>query len=134
MSDRKTGGSSSSPDATARPSGGPGRPVYETGKGRLCPDCGQPVAECRCRSAADTPLPSSRSCVLRVEKKGRGGKTVTVVAGLPQNATFVTGLASELKRACGTGGTVADGAVEIQGDQRERLRPLLAARGFRVKG
>ena len=110
------------------------RPVYETGKGRLCPECGRPVDGCSCRLAADGPLPASRSCVLRLEKKGRGGKTVTVVAGLPQNAAFVAGLASELKRACGTGGTAADGAVEIQGDQRDRLRPLLAARGFRVKG
>ena len=110
------------------------RPVYETGKGRLCPDCGRPVDDCRCQGTANAPVPASRNCVLRVEKKGRGGKTVTVVDGLPQNAAFVAGLASELKRACGTGGTAADGAVEIQGDQRDRLRPLLAARGFRVKG
>ena len=72
--------------------------------------------------------------MLRVEKKGRGGKTVTVVAGLPQNTAFLVGLAAELKRACGTGGTAASESVEIQGDQRERLRPLLVARGFRVKG
>lgn len=110
------------------------RPVYETGRGRLCPKCGQPVADCGCRSAADSPIPSGLSCVLRVEKKGRGGKTVTVVGGLPQNAAFLATLASDLKRACGTGGTVAEGAVEIQGDQRERLRPLLVTRGFRVKG
>jgi translation initiation factor 1 len=133
MADRKVAGTPGSRNALARPSG-PGRLVYETGKGRLCPDCGQPVAECRCQPAAAEPVPASRSCVLRIEKKGRGGKTVTVVDGLPQNAAFVAGLASELKRACGTGGTAADGAVEIQGDQRERLRPLLAARGFRVKG
>ena len=59
---------------------------------------------------------------------------MTVVAGLPRNEAFLASLASELKRACGTGGTAADGAVEIQGDQRERLRPLLAARGFSVRG
>ena len=73
-------------------------------------------------------------CVLRLEKKGRGGKSVTVVADLPKNQAFLARLAAELKRACGTGGTVADGAVEIQGDQRERLRPLLAARGWVVRG
>lgn len=73
-------------------------------------------------------------CVLRLEKKGRAGKSVTVVAELPQNQAFLTALAAELKRACGTGGTVASGAVEIQGDQRERLRPLLAAKGWTVRG
>lgn len=72
--------------------------------------------------------------MLRLEKKGRGGKSVTVVAGLPRNAAFLGALAAELKRACGTGGTAADEAVEIQGDQRERLRPLLAAKGWLVRG
>jgi translation initiation factor 1 len=72
--------------------------------------------------------------VLRLEKKGRGGKSVTVVAGLPRNDAFLRELASALRRACGTGGTVAEGAVEIQGDQRERLRSTLQARGFHVKG
>ena len=79
-------------------------------------------------------MPPKIACVLRLEKKGRGGKSVTVVANLPRNAAFLAGLAAELKRACGTGGTAADGAVEIQGDQRERLRPLLAAKGWGVRG
>jgi translation initiation factor 1 len=110
------------------------RPVYETGKGRLCPKCGWPIDGCRCSKAAEEPVPAKLTCVLRLEKKGRGGKAVTVVAGLPRNAAFLAGLASELKRACGTGGTAADGAVEIQGDQRERLRPLLTAKGWTVRG
>ena len=79
-------------------------------------------------------MPSKLRCVLRLEKKGRGGKSVTVVADLPKNQAFLAALAAELKRACGTGGTVADAAVEIQGDQRERLRPLLAAKGWTVRG
>jgi translation initiation factor 1 len=79
-------------------------------------------------------VPPKIACVLRLEKKGRGGKSVTVVANLPRNAAFLNGLAAELKRACGTGGTAADGAVEIQGDQRERLRPLLVAKGWAVRG
>ena len=79
-------------------------------------------------------MPAKIACVLRLERKGRGGKSVTVVANLPRNPAFLAGLAAELKRACGTGGTAADGAVEIQGDQRERLRPLLAARGWAVRG
>ena len=79
-------------------------------------------------------MPAKLRCVLRLEKKGRAGKSVTVVANLPRNDAFLSALAAELKRACGTGGTVADGAVEIQGDQRERLRPLLAAKGWVVRG
>lgn len=79
-------------------------------------------------------MPPKIACVLRLEKKGRGGKSVTVVAGLPRNQAFLASLAAELKRACGTGGTAADGAVEIQGDQRERLRSILAARGWVVRG
>ncbi len=108
--------------------------MYETGKGRLCPRCGWPADDCHCSSASEEPVPAKPGCVLRLEKKGRGGKTVTVVDGLPRNAAFLASLAGELKRACGTGGAVAEAAVAIQGDQRERLRPLLSARGFRVKG
>jgi translation initiation factor 1 len=110
------------------------RSVYQTGKGRVCPRCGWPIHDCRCSKRADEPVPATVACVLRIEKKGRGGKTVTVVAGLPRNAAFVASLASELKRACGTGGTAAEDAVEIQGDQREKLRPLLVAKGWTVRG
>jgi len=110
------------------------RSVYETGRGRLCPKCGWPADDCRCSSRGDEPVPAKVTCVLRLEKKGRGGKSVTVVANLPRNATFLAGLAAELKKACGTGGTATEDAVEIQGDQRERLRPLLAAKGYRVRG
>jgi translation initiation factor 1 len=111
-----------------------GRTVYATGRGRLCPRCGWPTEECRCSASACEPVPAKITCVLRLEKKGRGGKSVTIVAGLPRNRAFLAALAAELKRACGTGGTAADGAVEIQGEQRERLRALLAAKGYTVKG
>jgi len=110
------------------------RSVYQTGNGRVCPKCGWPIDDCRCSKAAAEPVPAKLACVLRLEKKGRGGKSVTIVAGLPHNAAFLAGLAAELKRACGTGGTATDDAVEIQGDQRERLRPLLAAKGWKVRG
>jgi translation initiation factor 1 len=110
------------------------RPVYETGSGRLCPGCGASVAACRCSPQGAEPVPARPSAVLRLEKKGRGGRSVTVVAGLPRNDAFLRELAGALKRICGTGGTVADGTVEIQGDQRERLRRTLQARGFHVKG
>jgi translation initiation factor 1 len=110
------------------------RPVYATGKGRLCPRCGWPIDGCRCSKAREEPIPARIACVLRLEKKGRGGKTVTVVAGLPRNEAFLAGLAAELKRACGTGGTATDETVEIQGDRRETLRALLAAKGWTVRG
>lgn len=86
------------------------------------------------RRAGDVPIPSRIVAKVRVEKKGRGGKTVTVVYGLPENAEFLKELSQELKRACGTGGTVVEGGVELQGDLRPRVRGVLAQRGYAVKG
>jgi translation initiation factor 1 len=71
---------------------------------------------------------------LRIEKAGRRGKTVTVVEGLPRNREFLRALAAELKRACGSGGTVDEDRVEIQGDHRDKLRELLREKGWVVKG
>jgi len=71
---------------------------------------------------------------LRMEKKGRGGKMVTVVDGLPNNADFLKELIQELKRACGTGGAAGDGLVELQGDLRDRVREMLSKKGYVVKG
>jgi translation initiation factor 1 len=113
---------------------GRSRTVYSTDSGRACPRCGWPVAQCRCASKIDQPLPDRITVRLSIEKARRGGKTVTVLDGLPRNEPFLADLARELKRACGTGGTVAEGRVEIQGDRREALRPLLAAKGWTVKG
>ena len=110
------------------------RTVYSTGAGRLCPDCGAPAAGCRCGAGADEAVPASVVATLRMERAGRGGKTVTVVAGLPRNAAFLKTLSGELKRACGSGGAVGDGSVEVQGDVRERVRAYLLAKGYRVKG
>jgi translation initiation factor 1 len=110
------------------------RTVYSTAAGTICRTCGQPLRGCRCGQAASEPVPERPTAKLRVEKTGRGGKTVTVVFGLPNNAAFLTGLAQDLKRACGVGGaTSADGLI-LQGDIRERVRDLLIAKGFRVKG
>jgi len=115
----------------------PGRLLYSTEKGRVCPKCGWPEKECRCSqnlAAAEEPVPAKIVAKLRMEKSGRGGKTVTVVDGLPRNREFLKSLLSELKRSCGTGGTVGESSIEIQGDQREKLRPLLVGRGWTVKG
>src|SRR5258708_12618387 len=67
------------------------------------------------------------------DRKGRGGKTVTVVTGLPDDAALVDGIAQTLKRLCGTGGTVKDGVIELQGDHREGLAAKLSNLGYRVK-
>jgi translation initiation factor 1 len=69
-----------------------------------------------------------------MEKKGRGGKTVTIVYDLPQNEQFLKELSQDLKKACGTGGTVVEGGVELQGDVGERVRDILMKRGYVVKG
>jgi translation initiation factor 1 len=112
-----------------------GRLVYSTDVGRVCPGCGWPTHDCKCRQRAANaePIPGRIVAKLRLEKKGRGGKTVTVVAGLPQNAAFLKDLCQDLKRTCGTGGTVVDGGVELQGDLRDRVRESLLKKGFAVK-
>ena len=116
------------------------RLVYSTGGSPACPGCGWPADQCRCSStigkppAADAALPKRIVAKLRMEKSGRGGKTVTVVDGLPENAAFLKDLCAELKRACGTGGAVVDGHVELQGDLRPRVREHLAKKGYVVKG
>ncbi len=112
------------------------RPVYSTGTGRLCPTCGWPAGDCKCSSqfARDETVPTKVVAKLRLEKKGRGGKTVTVVYDLPQNQAFLKDLCGELKRTCGVGGAVAENTVEIQGDQVARIRPVLVKKGWTVKG
>ena len=82
----------------------------------------------------DQAVPDRLVARLRIEKAGRRGKTVTVVESLPRNKVFLKELAGELKRACATGGKVVEDRVEIQGDHREKLRELLTAKGWVVKG
>jgi translation initiation factor 1 len=114
---------------------GNARLVYSTDTGRICPSCGKPAAECRCGSAdVSQSVPGRIVTRLRMEKQGRGGKVVTVIDGLPNNSGFLKELVQDLKRACGTGGAVRDGAIELQGDLRERVRSLLQSKGFTVKG
>ena len=110
------------------------RIVYSSAAGKICRGCGQPERGCKCGQAASEAVPGRPVAKLRMEKAGRGGKTVTVVFGLPNNAAFLKDLSQDLKRACGTGGTATDDGVELQGDLRERVREILRARGFIVKG
>lgn len=111
------------------------RLVYSTDRGRICARCGWPENDCKCsKGPADEPIPSRVVAKLRMEKKGRGGKTVTVVYDLPRNVAFLEALCRDLKRACATGGAVVADTVELQGDLRDRARTLLMQRGFTVKG
>jgi translation initiation factor 1 len=112
------------------------RTVYSTGAGRVCPTCGWPTRDCKCSSqfVRDEPLPARIVAKLRIERSGRAGKTVTVVYDLPRNQLFLKELVSELKRACGAGGAVVENTVEIQGDLRDRIRGVLAKKGWTVKG
>lgn len=105
--------------------------VYSTDAGRHCPDCQQPVAACRCGQPA---LPAGDGVArVRRETKGRGGKTVTTVSGVPLIGDELKALATALKKRCGTGGALKDAVIEIQGDHVELLMAELRARGFDVK-
>ena len=112
------------------------RLVYSTGGGDKCPTCGWPTRDCKCsvRADAQQAVPAKIVARLRMEKKGRGGKTVSVVYDLPRNDAFLQELCQELKRACGTGGTVQDDTIELQGDLRDAVRACLTKRGYTVKG
>jgi translation initiation factor 1 len=106
--------------------------VYSSETGRICPDCSRPVAGCTCRKKAAAPA-GDGVVRIRRESKGRGGKTVTVITGIPLNEADLKTVAGELKRRCGSGGTVTGGAIEIQGDHRELLQAELSRRGYTVK-
>ncbi len=108
------------------------RTVYSTGKGRICPLCGMPVARCACRASPRAPRGDGIVRVRR-EVQGRNGKTVTSISGVPLPDAELRELASELKRRCGSGGSAKDGVIEIQGDHRDVLVALLETRGYTVK-
>lgn len=111
----------------------PSRLIYSS-ETRLCPKCGWPERNCKCSESLDQAIPPKIVAKLRIEKSGRGGKTVTVVDGLPRNQDFLKALAGDLKKACGAGGKAGEGKVEIQGDKRDAIRSLLRGRGWTVKG
>lgn len=102
----------------------------------MCPRCGRPAAACACRAPrAPSPAPAGGATVVRVgrETKGRKGKGVTVVTGVPLAGPALDELGSRLKRLCGSGGTVKDGVIEVQGDHRDLLVAELAKHGWTVK-
>lgn len=111
--------------------------VYSSEHGRMCPHCGLPEKKCQCRAnprgaGRDTPTGDGVARVRR-EKKGRGGKTVTTVTGLELPPDELKRLAQDLRRECGSGGTLKDGVVEIQGDHADKVMTALEARGLKAK-
>ncbi|WP_320824345.1 translation initiation factor Sui1 [Reinekea sp.] len=105
--------------------------VYSTESGKICPNCDQPIAECLCR----TQSPPEGDGIVRLhrETKGRKGKGVTLIKGVLATPMELKALAKELKARCGTGGTVKDGVIEIQGDFRDLLLDTLTNKGYQVK-
>lgn len=106
--------------------------VYSSEHGRICPNCNQPIKQCRCKQQVQPP---GGDGVVRVARqtKGRKGAGVSLVSGVPLSGSELKALAKELKQKCGCGGTIKDGVIEIQGDKRDLLVELLQGKGFKVK-
>jgi translation initiation factor 1 len=114
------------------------RLVFSTGTGRLCPECARPITDCRCRrskAAQPVVLAPKGDGIVRVgrETKGRKGKGVTVITGIPLAGDELEALATRLKKRCGSGGTVDGAAIEIQGDHRDLLVEELGKLGYVVR-
>jgi len=106
--------------------------VYSTESGRMCPVCRRPVAQCECKSRNAV---AAGDGIVRVSRqtKGRGGKAVTLVHGLTLDEPALSSLGKQLRTACGSGGTVKEGVIEVQGDHCERVIELLKLQGWTVK-
>jgi translation initiation factor 1 len=108
------------------------RIVYSTEQGRMCPGCGNPIKQCTCRKQSNSAIGDGNVRVSR-ETKGRKGKGVTLIKGLALDADALTAMSKKLKTMCGSGGTVKDGVIEIQGDHIERILDYLKEQGLKAK-
>ena len=112
------------------------RLVYSTETGKICPSCQKPVSECICKKKklrSQTNIEYGGIIRIQREVKGRKGKTVTTVSAFQLADDELKNLATQLKRQCGTGGSVKDGVIIIQGDHRKTLITELKNRGFKAK-
>ena len=109
--------------------------VFSTEKGALCPGCQEAVDSCICNKLSDQSRIEGLDGVVRIrrETSGRKGKGVSTVTGVPLPEKELKALAKKLKQQCGTGGSLKDGVIEIQGDHRDKLKQLLEKQGFTVK-
>ena len=112
------------------------RLVYSTETGRICPKCQSPISDCKCkkkRPETKSQIKSDGTIRIRREVKGRKGKTVTTITGFDLDDRTLKILSKQLKQHCGTGGSVKDGVVIIQGDHRDTIKSLLEGQGYLVK-
>ncbi|HHP7234910.1 MAG TPA: stress response translation initiation inhibitor YciH [Desulfobacterales bacterium] len=112
------------------------RLVYSTDSGRICAQCRNPVSECHCKKKPSVPSALSKADgIVRIQRqvKGRKGKTVTTLQGFDLDVIGLGLLAKKLKQHCGSGGTVKDGTVVIQGDHREKVKAFLEGQGYTTK-
>ncbi len=112
------------------------RLVYSSESGRICPRCEKYFEHCSCKNKTLQKAPGIKDDgIVRVgrETKGRKGKGVTTITGVPLPADEIKALAKELKQKCGTGGTLKNGVIEIQGDHRDQLIELLKSKGWPIK-
>ena len=109
------------------------RLVYSDNIGSTCPKCGQRLRKCRCHKSSDKLMPKDGIIRIQRETKGRKGKGVTLITGIPLAGNELKVLAKTLKQKCGTGGTIKNGVIEIQGDHRDLLLGLLQEKGWQVK-
>ena len=112
---------------------GDGGLVYSTKGGRMCPTCRLPLTSCSCGAQAKAALRGDGPVRVSRETKGRGGKAVTLVRGLPLDGAALAALGKRLRTACGAGGTVKDGVLEVQGDHVEQVLAWLQQDGFAAK-
>ncbi len=102
-----------------------------------CKKCGRLLDECKCPTEEAVGEWAGLKPVFQIEKKGRGGKTVTVVRNLPKNQKWLEAVCKELKAKCGSGGTVrmmdSEGSIEIQGEKISIIRNVLLQKGAKPK-
>lgn len=106
--------------------------VYSTEHGKMCPNCAKPLAQCIC---GQKKTPAKGDGIIRVsrETKGRKGSGVTLITGLPLAEPELAALAKQLKQRCGSGGTVKNGVIEVQGDHRDVVLAELICLGYQAK-
>jgi len=107
--------------------------VYSTESGRMCPTCRHALANCVCRAQAKAPPAGNGQVRVSRDSKGRGGKSVTVIKGLALDGVALAAMGKQLRAACGSGGTVKDGVIEVQGDHVETVIAALARQGITSK-
>lgn len=109
--------------------------VFSTEKGQMCPGCQQALDECACDTLAEEQRLEQLDGIVRIRREtaGRKGKGVTTVSGVPLAEKPLKQLAKKLKQQCGTGGSVKEGVIEIQGDHRDTLKLALEKQGYTVK-